>query len=314
MMRSVSLRRGGQFTRPEPPPGFRYYRLAVTSFGPHYSLGIAELELREGAEGPNLAPLGTPSANASFGADWRPELAFDENPATFWSSPDLRPRLGAGGSANSPYASSVFSSSFAAALAFDGNPATYWSTQANVTQATIAFAFVQTATSDPLMPEVREYRIRARSDAADGAPRDWKLQRRLDGGGLWHLGSWEDVHTVTGETDWAPGEERTFLAPSSAPSSAWRLDISANNGRSTLNVAEIEFVGFRPSDSWLQVDFGETPRAVTQYTIRARSGLAEGSPEAWQMLGSNDGVNWEVLHTVTGETDWTLGEERTFLI
>src|SRR5690606_20218197 len=103
-----------------------------------------------------------------------------------------------------------------------------------VTAATIRYDYGDFVTG----ADVTKYRIRARADAADGAPKDWTLECSDDGS------TWTVAHTVTGQTAWAPGEVREFTLPSVGAHRVWRLNISANNGRSTINIAEIEFDGY----------------------------------------------------------------------
>jgi len=38
------------------------------------------------------------------------------------------------------------------------------------------------------------------------------------------------------------------------------------------------------------------------------------APKDWTFQGSNDGVNWDILDTVTGETDWNSTIVRIFEI
>jgi len=39
---------------------------------------------------------------------------------------------------------------------------------------------------------------------------------------------------------------------------------------------------------------------------------ANRAPNAWTMLGSNDGTNWDTLDTRSAQTAWSSGEARTF--
>lgn len=69
---------------------------------------------------------------------------------------------------------------------------------------------------------------------------------------------------------------------------------------------------------WLQYDFGAgKEKKIIQYAVssyptttltNARSAMD------WTFQGSNDGVNWAVLDTVTGETGWTVEEQRVFTL
>lgn len=57
-------------------------------------------------------------------------------------------------------------------------------------------------------------------------------------------------------------------------------------------------------DSWL----------VTSYTITGCSSVGSCTPKDWTMLGSNNGTNWTLLHTVVGATGWTTADMRTYSI
>lgn len=61
---------------------------------------------------------------------------------------------------------------------------------------------------------------------------------------------------------------------------------------------------------WLRADFS-TPHPLEKYTIM---GDAAGSPSSWTLEGSNDGLYWTPLDTVTGETGWSANEVREFFI
>ena len=54
---------------------------------------------------------------------------------------------------------------------------------------------------------------------------------------------------------------------------------------------------------WLQYDFGPgNAWTVVRYDLSSANDAAGRDPKNWQFLGSNDGVNWTVLDTRTGET------------
>jgi len=74
------------------------------------------------------------------------------------------------------------------------------------------------------------------------------------------------------------------------------------------------------SSGWIQYEF-DSETVVAQYIITAhdRSGVARStmqnqvagmSPRDWTFEASNDGENWNTLHTVTGETGWSTAERR----
>jgi hypothetical protein len=67
------------------------------------------------------------------------------------------------------------------------------------------------------------------------------------------------------------------------------------------------------STGWISYDFG-VEKKIEQYTITAlkhNSSLINRTPKDWKFEGWN-GSSWEVLHQVSGQTGWSLGEKRTF--
>ncbi|MDP9698871.1 hypothetical protein J2T16_001768 [Paenibacillus intestini] len=69
---------------------------------------------------------------------------------------------------------------------------------------------------------------------------------------------------------------------------------------------------------WLAYRFS-FPISIYQYSITSRNSTdsqeaRESAPKRWAFEGSNDGVNWTVLNTVTNSTAWNNNETRTFKI
>jgi len=64
---------------------------------------------------------------------------------------------------------------------------------------------------------------------------------------------------------------------------------------------------------WLQYEF-DSPAMITRYTItnRVNSSDVDRAPRDWTLEASNDGEDWSILHTVTDETQWERGEQRSF--
>src|SRR5690606_26744456 len=65
---------------------------------------------------------------------------------------------------------------------------------------------------------------------------------------------------------------------------------------------------------WLQFVF-PTERTIVQYAIRGDSnaGASNASPTEWKFQGSNDGVDWTDLHSVTGQS-WVANETKVFTL
>lgn len=56
-------------------------------------------------------------------------------------------------------------------------------------------------------------------------------------------------------------------------------------------------------------------KIVAGYSIRARNdSYLIDSPKDWTFEGSNDGTNWTVLDTQTGQTSWSMNERKEFTI
>ncbi len=65
------------------------------------------------------------------------------------------------------------------------------------------------------------------------------------------------------------------------------------------------------STGWLQVDTG-SPTAIWKYDLKA-IGRSQGcEPEDWQLQGSNDGINFDVIDTQSGINNWTVREVKEF--
>nr|WP_246506578.1 Ig-like domain-containing protein [Kistimonas asteriae] len=77
---------------------------------------------------------------------------------------------------------------------------------------------------------------------------------------------------------------------------------SANNANSWATAG---------SSGWLQVDTGE-PITVWRYDLKAIGRDQGREPRDWQLLGSNDGVNFEVIDSHSSVTDWSLREVKDF--
>ena len=279
------------------PAGYRYHRLVTTANNSRSTINIAEMELRQSVGGANAATGGTATAGSELGTegDFTASKAFDSDAGTFWSSVEVD-------TAPTASASSTFSASYDPSKAFDGDPDTFWSAATGVTSAWIRAQYSGLIT-------FTSYSVRARHDANNGTPKDWTLEYSDDGS------SWETAHTVTNETGWADGEQRAFSNPYAGAHEYWRLNITANNGRSTINIAEILFGAPWEDRTWLQYDMGVgNALSVAEYAVRARSDANNGTPKDWTLEGSNDLSSWTVLDTVSNETGWSNGEMRVYTV
>lgn len=78
------------------------------------------------------------------------------------------------------------------------------------------------------------------------------------------------------------------------------------------------------SDMWISAsgvvnasvyyDFGtHNPQTIVQYAVTAGNSASQ-TPSGWVLEASNDLLTWDALHTVTGETGWSNGEQRVFTV
>ena len=65
------------------------------------------------------------------------------------------------------------------------------------------------------------------------------------------------------------------------------------------------------SSAWLQVEMPEA-KSILQYSLTGIPNTVGREPSEWQLLGSNDGVNFEVIDTQSSVTDWTSRETKTY--
>ena len=126
-------------------------------------------------------------------------------------------------------ASSAFNTTtYAIYRAFDQTPSSYWSTSSGVSTGWIAYEFAT--------PQIiSKYTVQGRSDAGDGSPKNWTFEG-------WNGSSWIVLDTRANETSWGNGEKREYTFSNETAYIKYQLNVTANNGRATLNIAEIEMI------------------------------------------------------------------------
>lgn len=67
------------------------------------------------------------------------------------------------------------------------------------------------------------------------------------------------------------------------------------------------------SDFWLQQSL-ETARTVSQYTLTSGNDSPDRDPMNWELLGSQDGENWDVVDTRSGEMFAERNLTQTYLV
>jgi len=126
-------------------------------------------------------------------------------------------------------ASTEYSATYSAWKSMDGDSNTYWSTTiAGVTPCWLEYEFVTSRIAV-------SYEITSRADASNGAPKDWTFEG-------WNGSSWDVLDTQTGITGWGLGEKKTYTFSNSTPYTKYRINISANNGRTTTNIASFQIL------------------------------------------------------------------------
>lgn len=93
------------------------------------------------------------------------------------------------------------------------------------------------------------------------------------------------------------------------PEEAFDGVLTANNGCLQTTASLPWILGY---------DFGAgNEKNIVQYAVSSYPTSTQTNNRSckdWTFEGSNDGSNWDVLDTVTGETGWTLGEQRVFTL
>ena len=70
------------------------------------------------------------------------------------------------------------------------------------------------------------------------------------------------------------------------------------------NVEKTNWVSKDPNKSIpLEAEYLHFLIHLTHYTIRARIGSDDNLPKGWDLHGSFDGENWDLLHTISNSTD-----------
>lgn len=62
---------------------------------------------------------------------------------------------------------------------------------------------------------------------------------------------------------------------------------------------------------WIQIEL-PNPLSVCAFSIASRNYKYRGDVVDFELLGSNDGENWDTLHSITEEPAWNAGETRTY--
>lgn len=137
--------------------------------------------------------------------------------------PDMTSNTAPSGTAS---ASTTFTG-YDAFKAMDQDSATYWSTATATPTGWIAYEWAAAK-------KINKYTIKGRADASDGSPKNWTFEG-------WNGSAWVVLDTRSNIT-WTNGEKKTFTCSNETSYTKYRINVTANNGRATLNIAEIEMV------------------------------------------------------------------------
>jgi hypothetical protein len=207
-----------------------------------------------------------------------------------WAPHDLTSR-----SSHLPFevlASSRFSATFDEYKAFEGNAGSgqYW-----VATTSTGWIQLHIATGDKQI--LASYDIKVNTiPEPNRAPKDWTMKGSNDGS------TWTVIDTVTNQTGWSSGESRNFVCDDVTTAySYFRLDVTANNGDSLLEIAEIYF-NSDPLLGW-STEFG--PHNMTTETapsplVAAESSYYSGS-QGYRCFDGSLSILWE---GTGGGTDW----------
>ena len=65
---------------------------------------------------------------------------------------------------------------------------------------------------------------------------------------------------------------------------------------------------------FLQIEYPERQK-ITHYTILSPSSWqGDRSPKAWKLLGSKDGINWDLIDERSNQIKWNQVEEKKFIL
>jgi hypothetical protein len=164
-----------------------------------------------------------------------PELLCWTDEATSYSA-DLTPQMN-GNTSPSPYAVNASASVSTAWLAFDhgsqgAGTASEWVTNTGITAAWISFDFGAGGNNI-----VTQYTITGSGGySQSNSPKSWTFEGSNDNT------NWTVLDTQTNQTAWGWSEKRTFKINNTNPYRYYRLNITAVNGGSQIEITEIEMM------------------------------------------------------------------------
>ncbi|MEW4368337.1 hypothetical protein [Paenibacillus kandeliae] len=191
-------------------------------------------------------------------------------------SQDVVPTLTSNTGSNGAASASVEESGHEAWRAFDNTVTadSYWRAPASSTSR-ISYQFNDKRT-------ITKYTVQAATYDADTAPKDWVFAGKIGN-------NWLEIDQQSDESNWKPGERRTFEVNNDVAYSGYALFISDNNG-----------------GDWVAVDDLELSQFENNYN------LVPSTPATGKASASVNGENaWKAFdHSTTGDSSWTSDSQR----
>ncbi|HEY9063142.1 MAG TPA: M6 family metalloprotease domain-containing protein [Pseudobacteroides sp.] len=175
---------------------------------------------------------------------------------------------------------------------------------------------------------VTSYSITASADLAEMDPKSWSLEGSNDNT------TWEAVDAKNGISFLKRAETKYFTINNTNAYKYYRFKMTSNSGN-TVKISEIQMFGYKfdqqkvfasgdntasgegmdkafdgnPETKWLT--FANTgwitynfqkPTKVTNYSLTSANDYNVRDPKNWELLASNDNINWVVLDTRNNQT------------
>lgn len=213
---------------------------------------------------------------------------------------DVTPNM-TSATAPSPYIvtySSQYNTTYAAWKAFNKSTADIWSSSTSTGDITLDFAN---------KTGVSIFRITSRNDESLGpttAPKDFSLQGSDDGI------TFTTIQSFTGETGWGAAETRTYKLDAVANYRYYRLNVTANNGYTYVQIAEITFL----IQTFVYCIKSEpTHYAVNQYGGFEKTVLFDGNANAAGNYSLEDNIeNYDFLLVEGNVSNTNTSELNTY--
>ena len=194
-----------------------------------------------------------------------------------------------------------------ARMAMDKSNSTYWSTTTGgVTPCNLNYLFI--------LPQIIDsYSITA-STTTNTAPHDWKFQGR-------NAGTWTDLDTQA-HISFTSNEKKTYTFVNTTAYQEYRILVSANNGGTTTQIAEIEMMAtiagnIKVVNERLQIELTQSNTKVAGYALQVEFLEPVAATSRYKLF---DGSTWVVYplkryngawNDVSNLTKWYNGSWQT---